>query len=169
MSRRFPPAPWGRTAGAPGFLGRTPTPQPPWDIEFGPVEITLPAYSLRGFRFGDASLPDRHRSVIGDVALRIFHLWRDSRPMSISVSIVGHTDSIGTGAYNRRLGLLRAMVVASELSRRLDVRARRITRVTVRSAGEKRPIASNRTAAGRWRNRRVEVEVSYTVRGAPDE
>jgi outer membrane protein OmpA-like peptidoglycan-associated protein len=66
----------------------------------------------------------------------------------------GHTDSRGVAASNVRLGLRRARAVCAEL-RRLGVTAH----LSAVSRGETQPRATNRTAAGRWRNRRVELRV----------
>ena len=71
-----------------------------------------------------------------------------------TVRCEGHTDSRGGRAANARLGLRRARAVCAEL-RRQGVHA---TLVAV-SRRETQPRASNRTAAGRWRNRRVELRV----------
>ena len=68
----------------------------------------------------------------------------------------GDTDSVGAAAMNQRLGMARAKAVCAQL-RTYGVRAK----LTVRSLGERAPRASNRTAAGRRLNRRVELEVRY--------
>jgi hypothetical protein len=73
----------------------------------------------------------------------------------IRVSVEGHTDSIGTEEYNRRLSLRRADAVRAYLERK-GVAAHRMT---VEGLGESQPVASNDTAAGRAQNRRVELEV----------
>jgi OOP family OmpA-OmpF porin len=64
--------------------------------------------------------------------------------------VTGHTDARGSAAYNRALSLRRARAVAAVL---------RAGRVRIVAAGESRPVASNRAAAGRARNRRVEIAV----------
>lgn len=69
------------------------------------------------------------------------------------ISVEGHTDSIGTIAYNRKLSEDRARSVAGELVRNGVSR----NRLYVRGLGESEPVASNSTASGRQRNRRVEV------------
>jgi OOP family OmpA-OmpF porin len=68
---------------------------------------------------------------------------------------VGHTDSIGSDSYNMQLGSRRANAVkAYLLSKGIEK-----NRVYTESKGERQPIADNKTAQGRAKNRRVEVEV----------
>jgi outer membrane protein OmpA-like peptidoglycan-associated protein len=69
------------------------------------------------------------------------------------VEVAGHTDSTGSEAYNQQLSERRAGTVAEYLRAR-GILADRL--ITV-GAGEARPIASNETAEGRARNRRVEL------------
>lgn len=69
-----------------------------------------------------------------------------------AISIVGHTDSNGSVAYNQQKGLDRANTVANAV-----LAIAPTARVTTSSRGETQPIASNATAAGRARNRRVVV------------
>lgn len=69
--------------------------------------------------------------------------------------IVGHTDSIGTEAYNRSLSERRASATAAYLASHGVSRSR--LRTTGR--GESEPVASNATETGRQRNRRVEVAI----------
>lgn len=74
----------------------------------------------------------------------------------VALTLVGHTDSRGTERYNSRLGRCRARAVADVLVA-LGVDR---DRLTVRSAGEADPVASNRTTRGRAQNRRVGISVS---------
>ena len=69
---------------------------------------------------------------------------------------VGHTDSIGTDAYNDRLSLARAQAVKSYLVG-LGIAS---DRITVEGRGEREPVADNKTAEGRAKNRRVEIKVT---------
>jgi OmpA-OmpF porin, OOP family len=71
---------------------------------------------------------------------------------------VGHTDSVGTDAYNQRLSIRRADAVKSYLvSKGVEK-----NRVYTEGKGEKQPVADNKTAEGRAKNRRVEIEVVGT-------
>ena len=71
---------------------------------------------------------------------------------------VGHTDSVGSDAYNQKLSVRRAEAVKAYLiSKGIEK-----NRVYTEGKGEKQPVADNRTAEGRAKNRRVEVEVVGT-------
>jgi outer membrane protein OmpA-like peptidoglycan-associated protein len=71
-----------------------------------------------------------------------------------SIVINGHTDSTGSIAYNMRLSQDRAASVADYIAGKMIIRQRLIT---ARGWGSERPIADNRTPAGRQLNRRVEI------------
>ncbi|HMS06003.1 MAG TPA: OmpA family protein [Burkholderiaceae bacterium] len=75
---------------------------------------------------------------------------------------VGHTDSIGTDAYNQKLSVRRAEAVKAYLvSKGVEK-----NRVYTEGKGEKQPVADNRTKEGRAKNRRVEIEVVGTKSGS---
>ena len=96
------------------------------------------------------------RSALRISADQIVHrLARDVRAAK-TVVCVGHTDSRGDAARNAALGRRRAAQVCGKLHD-LGVKAK----MSVRSAGETQPRASNATAAGMQRNRRVEVRITY--------
>ena len=69
------------------------------------------------------------------------------------LDVSGHTDSIGTDAYNQKLSERRANSVKAYLVKK-GVAADRIVAV---GKGESMPVASNKTKAGRADNRRVEI------------
>ena len=72
------------------------------------------------------------------------------------VITVGHTDSVGSDAFNQKLSEQRAAGVRSYLiSKGVDA-----SRIQSQGRGEKEPLASNATAQGRAQNRRVEIEVT---------
>jgi outer membrane protein OmpA-like peptidoglycan-associated protein len=70
------------------------------------------------------------------------------------VQIEGHTDSIGSDSYNRRLSEKRADSVKRYLIQHFPIPS---DRLVVRGFGKSNPIASNDTSEGRDKNRRVEV------------
>ena len=72
---------------------------------------------------------------------------------STTIEVVGHADSVGTDVYNQALSERRASSVASYLTTRGVLPAR----LYVAGMGERQPIASNDTEAGRAQNRRVEI------------
>jgi len=69
-------------------------------------------------------------------------------------TIEGHTDSIGTETYNRKLSLRRAKAVRDYLVHKFDINGEKLK---VLGHGEMRPIATNDTEEGRKKNRRVEI------------
>ncbi|MGI9332272.1 MAG: OmpA family protein [Gammaproteobacteria bacterium] len=74
---------------------------------------------------------------------------------SVNVAVVGHTDAVGSAAYNQSLSEQRAASVRTYMiSNGIDA-----SRLRARGEGESRPMVSNNTAAGRAVNRRVEFEV----------
>lgn len=75
-----------------------------------------------------------------------------------TVTIVGHTDGTGSSFFNQNLSEQRAQVVADKLFE-LGVDRQKIQHM---GAGENQPIASNKTAKGRAKNRRVEIIVSVS-------
>ncbi len=71
---------------------------------------------------------------------------------------VGHTDSVGSDAYNQKLSVRRAEAVKAYLvSKGIEK-----NRIYTEGKGEKQPVASNKTTEGRSKNRRVEIEVVGT-------
>jgi len=80
-------------------------------------------------------------------------------PINLEVVIaVGHTDGIGSDAYNDKLSVRRAEAVKAYLvSKGIEP-----NRVYTEGKGKKQPVADNKSAEGRAKNRRVEVEVVGT-------
>jgi len=70
--------------------------------------------------------------------------------------IEGHTDSQGSDSFNLKLSKERAASVRKYLVEEDGIDS---SRITSEGYGESRPIATNKTAAGRQQNRRVEVSL----------
>ena len=78
-----------------------------------------------------------------------------------SLTVVGHTDNVGSNDYNQKLSERRSHAVAQYLERkRVDP-----VRLAISGKGETAPIASNATESGRQANRRVEIYVEPVVQG----
>ena len=77
-----------------------------------------------------------------------------NRYSEINIEIQGHTDNTGTPEFNRLLSLARARAVSNYLIA-AGVAAERLR---LKAFGETQSIASNRTAEGRRRNRRVVIQ-----------
>ena len=75
----------------------------------------------------------------------------------LRLTIIGHTDSKGTDAYNMALGMRRAVAVRDKLIE-FGLDPARI--LGVESRGESEPIAPNDTDQGRFENRRIEFKAT---------
>jgi outer membrane protein OmpA-like peptidoglycan-associated protein len=99
------------------------------------------------FDFNRATINAQSRPALQSIAdMLIRHQW--------SVSIEGHTDNVGSDAYNDDLSARRAAAVKDALVRDHAIAAARLSSA---GFGEKRPRETNDTIAGRARNRRVEL------------
>lgn len=138
-------------AAVPATAVLTPTPAPGACGQVGAsvVRAVFPERVL--FAFGsDEPVPDA-ASVIDVLAEDVRH----DAPGS-EVTVLGHTDAVGSDAYNMDLSRRRAVSVLRALAARgLDP-----ARLSVVAIGERQPIGSNDTAEGRARNRRVEFLIS---------
>ncbi|NHZ97340.1 OmpA family protein [Massilia sp. CCM 8734] len=110
--------------------------------------------------FAAEALFDFDKSVVkpeGKAALD--DLLKKLQGMNTEVMVtVGHTDSVGTDAYNQKLSLRRAEAVKAYIvSKGVET-----SRVYTEGKGESQPVADNKTAEGRAKNRRVTVEVVGT-------
>ena len=74
------------------------------------------------------------------------------------VVVEGHTDSQGNESMNQSLSRRRAIAVREYLLSNIAMSADRITAV---GYGESRPVAPNNTEAGRTRNRRIEITLTF--------
>ena len=135
-----PAAPAARPAPAPA-----PAPQPP-----AATKVTYAADAF--FDFDKSVLKPEGKAKLDDLVGKV-------KGINLEVIIaVGHTDSIGTDAYNQRLSVRRAESVKAYLvSKGIEK-----NRVYTEGKGEKQPVADNKTSEGRTKNRRVEIEVVGT-------
>jgi outer membrane protein OmpA-like peptidoglycan-associated protein len=103
------------------------------------------------FRFGRTALPDEAKTKIDEM---VQQLKQD--PKNIFIEIEGHTDNVGGKAINEKIGLERAQAVQRYLYEQYQIP---LHKMNVISYGEDKPIAPNKTKAGRAQNRRVVIKV----------
>jgi OOP family OmpA-OmpF porin len=147
-----PPAP-APVAPPPAAAAPAPAPAPaPAVVPPAPVSEKVTYAADAFFDFDKAVLKPEARSKLDDLVSK-------TGGVNLEVIIaVGHTDSVGTDAYNQRLSVRRAEAVKAYLvSKGIEK-----NRVYTEGKGEKQPVADNKSADGRAKNRRVEIEVVGT-------
>ncbi|MBC3862891.1 OmpA family protein [Undibacterium jejuense] len=113
-------------------------------------KVTFAASAL--FDFDKAVLKPEGKKQLDDMAAKL-------KEINLEVVVaVGHTDSVGTDAYNQKLSVRRAEAVKAYLV----TKGIEANRVYTEGKGKKQPVADNKTAEGRAKNRRVEIEVVGT-------
>ncbi len=139
------PAPAAAPAAPAARPAPAPAPQPP-----AATKVTYAADAF--FDFDKAVLKPEGKAKLDDLVGKV-------KGINLEVIIaVGHTDSVGTDAYNQKLSVRRAEAVKAYLvSKGIEK-----NRVYTEGKGEKQPVADNKTAEGRAKNRRVEIEVVGT-------
>lgn len=128
--------------------------------EPAPAPVQKPAPEMRTitirlnveFEFDKAVV----RAIYGDEIAAVANAMKVHD--DIDLVLEGHTDAIGTDAYNQDLSERRAAAVKAKIVEMYGVDPARIATV---GYGESRPIADNSTDEGRARNRRVIGEMSY--------
>jgi OOP family OmpA-OmpF porin len=105
------------------------------------------------FDFGKSVLKPEGKAKIDDMVSKV-------KGMNLEVVIaVGHTDSVGDDAFNQKLSVARSEAVKAYLvSKGVEK-----NRIYTEGKGEKQPVADNKTADGRAKNRRVEIEAVGTA------
>jgi peptidoglycan-associated lipoprotein len=103
------------------------------------------------FKFGKTILPDEAKAKIDAMIVQI-----KADPKGAYFEIEGHTDSIGPKNVNEKIGLERAEAVKRYLYEQHQIP---LHKMNVISYGEEKPIAPNKTKAGRAQNRRVVIKV----------
>jgi choice-of-anchor C domain-containing protein len=120
------------------------------------IQVSLGAEIL--FDTGESTLRPVARTALEQLAALI------REHPDLPIEIEGHTDSVGTLAYNQRLSRDRAESVKRWLAANGAVQE---SRMTTTGFGPTRPVAPNGTAEGRQRNRRVEVRLRKSPSGGP--
>jgi peptidoglycan-associated lipoprotein len=103
------------------------------------------------FKFGKTELPDEAKQKIDEM---VAQLKQD--PKNVFIEIEGHTDNVGNKVVNEKVGLERAQAVQRYLYEQYQIP---LHKMNVISYGEEKPIAPNKTKAGRAQNRRVVIKV----------
>ena len=81
---------------------------------------------------------------------------------ALNITIEGHTDNVGSAAYNKKLSQQRAEAVKKYMVIKGGIDAKRLNAV---GFGLEKPIATNGTKEGRAKNRRVEAATAdYTIK-----
>jgi OOP family OmpA-OmpF porin len=130
-----------------------PAPRPaPAPVPAAPTSEKVTFAADAFFDFDKAVLKPEGRAKLDDVVEKI-------KGVNLEVIIaVGHTDAVGSDAYNQRLSVRRSEAVKAYLTSKGVEK----NRVYTEGKGEKQPVADNKTSEGRAKNRRVEIEVVGT-------
>jgi OOP family OmpA-OmpF porin len=130
-----------------------PAPAPAAAVVAAPMVAEKVTYAADAFfDFNKSVLKPEGKAKLDDLVSKV-------KGINLEVIIaVGHTDSVGSDAYNQKLSVRRSEAVKAYLvSNGIEK-----NRVYTEGKGEKQPVADNKTAEGRAKNRRVEIEVVGT-------
>ena len=103
------------------------------------------------FKFGKTDLPDEAKARLDEMINQI-----KADPKGAFFEIEGHTDDVGAKEVNERLGMERAEAVKMYLYEHHQIP---LHKMNVISYGEEKPVAPNKTKAGRAQNRLVVIKV----------
>ncbi|MEJ6005099.1 OmpA family protein [Paucibacter sp. AS339] len=148
------PAPKAAPAPAPAPAPAVAPPAAPKPIVVPPKPVS------EKVTFAADAFFDFDKSVLKTEAkAKLDDLYSKTNGLNLEVIIaVGHTDSVGSDDYNQKLSVRRAEAVKAYLVSKGAEK----NRVYTEGKGEKAPVADNKTAEGRAKNRRVEIEVVGT-------
>jgi outer membrane protein OmpA-like peptidoglycan-associated protein len=111
------------------------------------LQLNMPAGIT--FAFNSSAVQPQFEGTLNQVAQTL------AQYNQTYIDVYGHTDSVGSDAYNQTLSEQRANSVANYLAARGVNRAR----IATRGFGESQPVASNADEVGRAQNRRVNIRV----------
>ena len=125
-----------------------------------PAAVIAPVPSSEKVTYAADAFFDFDKAILKPEAkTKLDDLVSKTKEINLEVIIaVGHTDSVGSDAYNDKLSVKRAESIKTYLTSK-GVEA---NRVYTEGKGKKQPVADNKTAEGRAKNRRVEIEVVGT-------
>ena len=112
--------------------------------------VTLSNDKVR-FPVNKAEISDEAKAMIDEAVAPLVQANR-----GVYFEIEGHTDSTGEAAYNMKLGEERAMAVRDYIAKKYSVA---LSRLSVISYGEEKPVADNKTREDRAQNRRVVIRI----------
>ena len=115
-------------------------------------EVTLSDENVK-FGFNKAEFSDEYKAALDAFAARVKDEGKDKK---LYIEIQGHTDGIGSEKYNLQLGQERAEAVMRYLSMKAGLPLHMMNAI---SYGKYKPIADNKKAADRAKNRRVTLIV----------
>ena len=138
---------------APAPVAPPPPPPPPAVVvPPAPVQEKVSFAADAFFDFDKSKLKPEAQAKLADLVDK-------TKGVNLEVIIaVGHTDIVGSDGYNQKLSIARAEAVKGFLVNKGIEK----NRVYTEGKGSKQPVADNKTAEGRAKNRRVEVEVVGT-------
>jgi outer membrane protein OmpA-like peptidoglycan-associated protein len=112
--------------------------------------VTLSNDKVR-FPVNKAEISDEAKAMIDEAVEPLVKANR-----GVYFEIEGHTDSTGDAAYNFKLGEERAMAVRDYIAKKHAIA---LSRLSVISYGEEKPVADNKTKEDRAQNRRVVIRI----------
>ena len=129
-----------------------PAPAPAVVVPAAPATEKVSFAADAFFDFNKTALKPEGKAKLDDLADKV-------KGLNLEVVIaVGHTDSVGSDAYNDKLSVKRSEAVKAYLADKgIDA-----SKIYTEGKGEKQPVADNKSADGRAQNRRVEIEVVGT-------
>lgn len=114
------------------------------DFNGCPIKLILKGSQ---FKYNSAELTQEAKTILDEVAASLI-----SYPQKNDIEVQGHTSSEGSDSYNMKLSQKRAKSVVDYL------KLKHVSnKLTAKGFGEAKPVADNRTEAGRSENRRVEL------------